>query len=184
MGNKERSQRGFVGRILRPWSNSTIIPRGTSSLGLKEEWSALRHNLTDDQLHCPHDGNALKLLDVFETDVEGNIPASAKAHRALGCDCGYHLPIEPIIAQARTEIGNIRSAENQFMAYGILLVVLFGAISYLNGSLVTLLGGLVIGLSLIVRSLFFRYRRWQVENDRLFENTPPIRDWLRHEWKQ
>lgn len=184
MANKERPQRGFVGRILRPWSNPTIIPRGSSGLSLKEEWSALRQNLSDDQLHCPNDGQPLKLIDVFDTDADGNVSPTAKAHRALGCDCGYHLPIEPIIAQARTEIGNIRSAEKQFMTFGILLVVVFGGISYLNGSLVTLLGGLVLGLALIVRSLFFRYRRWQVEHDRLFESTPPIFDWLRHEWHQ
>lgn len=184
MAKAPKTERGFVGRILRPWSNSTIIPRGTSGLSIREEWSALQQNLSDEQLHCPNDGQPLKLIDVFETDASGNIPANADTHRALGCDCGYHLPIEPIMAQARTELGNIKSAEKQFMLFGLALVVVFGVISYFNGSLVTLLGGLVLGLALIIRSMFFRYRRWQVEEGRMFESVPPIRDWLRHEWKQ
>lgn len=184
MAKKDRSERSFVGRILRPWSNTTIIPRGASGLSLKEEWSALRQNLTNDQLHCPQDGKPLKLIDVFDTNADGTIPPNAVAHRALGCDCGYHLPIQPVIDQARSELNNIKSAEKQFMIFGILLVLVFGIIAYFNGSLVTLLGGLVLGLSLIIRSIFFRYRRWQIEHNRMFETVAPIRDWLRHEWNQ
>lgn len=179
-----RKERGFVGRILRPWSNPTIVPRGASGMTLREEWRALRSNLTEAQLHCPNDGLALKLIDVFETDEHGEIAANATAKRALGCDCGYHLPIEPIIATARDELHAIRSAERQFIWFGFGLIAVFGGISYLNGSLVTLLGGLILGMALIIRSIFFRYRRWQIENNRLFESRPPIRDWLRSEWNQ
>lgn len=180
----ESEKKGFTRRFLIP-RRPKIRHRGMS---VREELQALKKGLGDKSLICPNDGSKLKLIDVFDAESDQSrllpVGADTPVTRALGCDCGYHLPVEPIIERARTHLAQIKSAERQFILVGAAVVVIFGVISYWNGTLVTLLGGLVFGLFLILRGVAFRYRYWLVSEGRLFETgIDPLREWLGQEWR-
>ena len=177
--------RGFARRYLVP-RRPKIRRHG---LTVHDELHALRNGLGDQGLICPNDGRKLKLIDVFEPDsdaVGATLPVSntAPVTRALGCDCGFHLPVEPIIAQAREQLGQLKKAERNFVISGVGIVLLAGAITIWSGILRTLLVGMIFGLFLILRGLAFRYRYWLVSEGRLFETgSGPLGDWLCYEWK-
>ena len=182
---EEGQKRSFARRFLVP-RRPKLRHHG---LTIGDELRALRRGLGEQGLICPNDGRRLKLIDVFEqeTDETGSaLPVSdaTPVTRALGCDCGYHLPVEPIIAEAREQLGRLKAAEHGFVFAGVGIAMLAGAITIWNGVPFTLLLGLVFGLFLILRGLAFRYRHWLVSEGRLFETGGvPLGDWLRHEWR-
>lgn len=169
----QKKKRGFVGRLFRPWEN--ITPQRDDGLRVSDELRALRVGLSEKEQLCPVDGKQLELITIID-EREGT------SQRALACDCGWQMPVDDVIQNVQKELIGVKNAERQFMTYGLLMVIVFGGISLLNGSLITFLGGAILGLALIIRSIFFRYRGWQMQNERMFEEKAPIMDWLRNEW--
>lgn len=183
--NQPKKRFGRIKKFARLGIRIPSLDKDTKGLSVRGEWAELRKNLQPDQMLCPDCNIPLKLHDVFQsdgTDETGMKLIDGPVTRALSCECGYILPIEPIIQDAKAELKNIKSAEKQFMGYGLLIIFLFVGISYLNGSMATLLGGLIFGLVCIIRGVIFRYKYWQISHNRLFEDNAPIADWLRHEW--
>lgn len=120
----------------------------------------------------------LAILDIIPEDDPTKVVTS------LACDvCGGSEPIEHLIDEAAGQIDQLRSGERTFFISGLLLFLVFAVLAFLNGSFVTLFGGAVFGILLIMRGFVFRYKAWQITNRKMFQSTPPIREWLADEFK-
>ena len=131
---------------------------------------------------CPTEGceGSLEVLDIVDEES-----ANYTATTSLACElCGEHEPIEHLIDQAVEKIDEIRSGERIFFVSGLLIFTAFAFISFLNGNFLTLFGGAVFSIILIMRGFLFRYKAWQITNRKLFSAAPPVREWLADEFKR
>lgn len=128
---------------------------------------------------CPNEGcdGTLQILDIIPDEDPSAVVTS------LACEtCGGSEPIEHLIDEAASQIDQLRSGERTFFVSGLMLFVIFAGLAFMNGSFVTLFGGAVFGVLLIMRGFVFRYKAWQITNRKMFETTPPIREWLADEF--
>lgn len=128
---------------------------------------------------CPIEGcgGTLEIRDIKHSEDQ-------PIERFLVCpNCGTTEPIDTLLDQAASKIDHLRSGEKTFFLWGCLIFIVFGGISLLNRDIMTFLGGSVFALILIMRAFVFRYRAWQACNRRLFEDRPPIMDWISDELK-
>lgn len=128
---------------------------------------------------CPNEGcdGTLQILDIIP---EGDKTAVVTS---LACEtCGRSEPVEHLIDQAAGQIDQLRSGERTFFISGLLLFLIFAGLAFMNGSFVTLFGGGVFGVLLIMRGFVFRYKAWQITNRKMFQSTPPFREWLADEF--
>lgn len=131
---------------------------------------------------CPIEGcgGSLTILDIIESD-----DVDAQPVRSLVCQtCNTSQPIDQLIDRAAAQIDDIRSGERIFFISGMALFIVFTVMAFLNGSLLTLFGGAVFALLLIMRGFVFRYKAWQATNRKMFEDNPPIMEWLREEFSK
>ncbi|KPN62912.1 hypothetical protein SAMN04488527_1647 [Aliiroseovarius crassostreae] len=129
---------------------------------------------------CPIEGcgGTLTILDVIDGE-EGD----AQAVRSLVCQkCNTSQPIDHLIDRAAAQIDGLRSGERIFFISGMALFIVFTVMAFLNGSFLTLFGGAVFALLLIMRGFVFRYKAWQATNRKMFEDRPPVLEWLREEF--
>lgn len=159
------------------------LPRvSRSELRAGEEFRKLRDGINSTRHACPNDGSAMNLLDVFPTGPDGEIPEGAKATRALVCpDCAFTVPVSAIQEQLSQEAEPLKRAERQFTLFGFGILVAFGLIALVNGNVLTMIGALLLSLTLFLKALFYRYRHWQAVTGQMFQDTPPVGLWLRSE---
>ena len=153
------------------------------ALRLNDEYANLRQAISGVRHVCPRDHTPMDLLDVFPTDESGEVPAGAEPVRSLVCpECGYTIRISDMIDQLRVDAQPLKKAENTHLIFGIAIIVLFGIIFALNGSILTIIGALIFAVMLFLKALFYRYRHWQLSTGRLFEANAPVKAWLQEEW--
>ncbi len=153
------------------------------ALRLNDEFANLRQAVSGIRHVCPRDGTPMELQDVFPTDESGEVPSGAEPVRSLVCpECGYTVRISDMIDQLRADAQPLKRAENTHLMFGLAIIVLFGLIFALNGSILTIIGALIFSVMLFLKALFYRYRHWQLSTGRLFEDNAPVRSWLREEW--
>jgi len=158
-------------RIFMPGNPIALRPE----VGTSTKWviSAIKRG----NKSCPACGEG-KLQ--IETVIEG-----PESERILVCDsCEASSPVDDQVQQVVGQINEIREAERKMMIFALIIIVGFGLLAYFNQNLSTFLVALFLGLALMIRSIGYRYRAWQIVNMRLFEERPPVMDWLRDEWKK
>lgn len=176
----KKKRRGFVRSILTPRRPTLMTDTG---LGMREEAALLARSLRETGRPCPNDGTPMVLENVFEQGPDGEL--LAEPTRSFICPtCEASIPIQDAIADISTQLGAIKRNEVSNQWGGIGIIIVFGILAYLTGNVITLVGGLLFGLTLIALSVFLRYRRWQIVNQRLFESTPPIRDFFADEFSK
>lgn len=159
-----------------PWRSAA---RTISTTGISNEIGMLRRGLSARRT-CPECNSHLAVGDVIEQDADGE-PLDG-SYRAFMCQsCGWHQSIDEALQEAKGSLNSFKSSEKQMLFSGLGIFLLFGLISLFNHSLFTVIGGSIIAICLLMFALFYRYRYWQVANERLFEIRPPIKDWLRDE---
>lgn len=129
---------------------------------------------------CPMEGcdGQLQILDVIDGE-----DGDSQVVRSLVCPkCSTSQAIDHLIDKAANQIDSLRSGERIFFVSGLILFTFFTVLSFLNGSFMTMFGGAVFALLLIMRGFVFRYKAWQITNRRLFDDEPPWRAWLAEEW--
>jgi hypothetical protein len=175
-GSKKRRRFGFIPRYSRPRMNL----RG--GLRVDEQFDALRDGMRVNHT-CPHDGAPMQLQDVFQADDRGEIPEGAEPIRALVCpECSFTIPVSVLIDKFKREAAPLKRAERQFTLFGFSLLGLFGVIAFINGNVLTIIGALILSLTLFFKALFYRYRHWQAETGQLFMENAPVMQWLKHEF--
>jgi hypothetical protein len=155
-----------------------------SDLRADEQFRSLRDGM---RIHhaCPHDGAAMQLQDVFPTDENGEISQGTEPMRALVCpECSFTVPVAVLAEKLRREAEPLKRAERQFTLFGFGLLALFGVIALVNGNVLTIVGALLLSLTLFLKALFYRYRYWQAETGQMFLDRPPISAWLRDEFSK
>lgn len=159
---------------------SPRVRRG--DMRVDEELSKLRQSLSETHHLCPYDGDAMVLDDVFETLPDGSIPDGAEPQRALVCPtCSYSIPIKDIKKKLKEDADALLKTSNQFVVFAVTTFVMLTAISFLNGNLLTFLGGAIMALILFLSAMFYRYRHWQADSGNVFMDKPPVTQWIREE---
>lgn len=149
---------------------------------VNEEFGKLRSGLQQTKHLCPHDQTPMILDDVFPTDAQGQIPAGSEPERVLVCpSCSFTVPVTALKERLKQEAAPFKRSERMFFLFGVVLFVLLGGISLLNQNIYTMLGGLLFTLMLFMNAGFYRYRYWQIQNLRLFEEKAPVGEFFREE---
>lgn len=183
MDNDTDEPKKKKGRFRRALPNMPRIRRG--ELRVTEEYKKLRQGMAETRHLCPHDGDAMDLVDVYQTDATGEIPIGSEQVRALVCPtCSYTVPAQELAELFRKDAAPLKRAEKQFMLFAFGILVLFGIITYLNQNILTLLGALVFSLTLLLNALFYRYRHWQAVEGKMFLAQSPVKEWIAHEWSK
>lgn len=156
------------------------IRRGELRAG--EEFRKLREGMAATRHACPHDGQPMALLDVFPTGTDGQIPEGSEPMRALVCpECSFTVPISAMKEQLRQQAAPLKRAEHQFTFFGFGILALFGLVAALSGNVLTIVGALLLSLTLFLNALFYRYRHWQAVHGAMFSDEPAVGRWLRDE---
>lgn len=149
---------------------------------VNEEFGKLRSGFAQTRHLCPHDKTPMELDDIFQTDVDGNIPDGTQPERSLVCPtCSFTVPVSAMKKRLKEEAAPFKKTERMFTMFAFVLFVGLGGISLLNGNIFTLFGGLLFSLMLFMNAIFYRYRYWQVSTGRLFEARSPFSDFLRED---
>lgn len=173
---EEKTKRRFR---LRP-----RLPRIRSgNLRTSDQFRKLKADVSTPRHLCPHDDSPMELTDVYPTGPDGQIPDGATTERALVCPtCSFTVPATAVIDKLKADAAPIKKAEKQFTVFGFVILVSFGIISLINGNILTIIGALVMSLTLFIKALFFRYRYWQASTGQMFLDEAPVARWLKDEF--
>jgi len=179
--------RSTAGKIFRsaltptaPWRSPMRTIEGSGVLFGKN--GLLRSGIKQARRTCSQCSSPMRLETVIPTNDNGVV--TGEPQRVLACTkCENVEDVTAIMDASIQSMPALKSAETQFYLFGAIIFAVFGVISFFNGSLFTFLGGAVVAFLLIATALFYRYRYWQAKNGRMFEDRPPIKDWLREEMK-
>lgn len=111
---------------------------------------------------------------------------SSDTHPVIRCEnCGYSsLAIDLISTEKYTRFSaNMFRAAAQLWWCSIGAAVLGSLFALYEHSVLTLVSILFLSSFMLLKSLSFRYRAWQYAHKRLYEDTPPLGDWLAWEKK-
>ena len=72
----------------------------------------------------------------------------------------------------------------QFTLFGLDILVVFGGITLMSGIVLTIIGALLLSLTLFLKALFYRYRHWRAMTGQMFLDQAPFAAWLREEFVQ
>lgn len=163
-----------------PWRSPIRTIEGSGVLFGKN--GLLRSGIKQARRTCSRCSSRMQLETIIPTNDNGVV--TGEPQRVLACtNCDNVEDVTEIMDASTKSMPTLKSAETQFYLFGALIFGVFGVISFFNGSLFTFLGGAVVAFLLIATALFYRYRYWQAKNGRMFEDRPPIKDWLRDEMK-
>lgn len=170
----KEKRRGRVRRILRPrmpWQRST---------GIGSSWNIATSALNRTKALCPNCQNGrLRVSDAYEHDEDDH------ATPLLVCtSCDFTQNISTELENAAAIISNLRIGERRFLiaalcafAIGIIYLIVADALA-------TMIGITMISILLFANAIVFRYRAWQVANDKLYQVKAPIGAWLRYEFSK
>ena len=143
------------------------MPMARSSLG----WTKAAFSRTGATCRMPGCDGALRIEE-------------RASERLLVCPkCGTEQVIDELIDAAAEKVDELRRGERQLFFLGISLFVATSLLALINGDPLTFFGGAVFALILIQRAMIFRYRAWQALNRKLFEDRPPVRQWIADEFR-
>lgn len=169
-------------RRLRRWFIPALPSIQTNQgLGVREQGRHFTEALQSQTRTCPFDGSELNLTTVFAQNRDGELIGNGE--RAFVCpQCEFTVPVTALIADIRQGLDMLKKAERDYFVFAIGMIVVFGVLSLTTGYLMTLIGGLIFALVLLVISMTYRYRHWQAVNMRLFEIRPPVMDWIKDDF--
>lgn len=155
----------------------------SGNLRTSDQFQKLREDISTPRHICPHDGTQMELLDVYPTDPSGEIPEGSVAERALVCPtCSFTVPAATVIEKLKADAAPIKKAEKQYTLFGFFILISFGLISLITGNVLTIIGALLMSLTLFIKALFFRYRHWQLTTGQMFMDHSPVKEWLKEEF--
>lgn len=129
---------------------------------------------------CPVDG----CDGILEIEDRSGDKGDAEGARFLVCPkCGTEQAIDDLLDAAASKVDSLRKGERQLFLGGAALFVATTILAVVNGDPLTFFGGAVFALILIQRAMIFRYKAWQATNRRLFQDRPPVREWLADEFR-
>ena len=127
----------------------------------------------------------MELLDVYPTGADGEVQPDTDPFRALVCPtCSYTVPVAVMREQFRREAEPLKRAERQFTLFGFGILIVFGGITLMTGNVLTIIGALLLSLTLFLKALFYRYRHWQAKTGQMFLDQAPFAAWLREEFSR
>ena len=149
------------------------------------ELQKLRAGIRATRHTCPQDDTSMELLDVYPIGADGEVEADSDPFRALVCPtCSYTVPVAIMRERFRREAEPLKRAERQFTLFGFGILVVFGGITLMTGNVFTIIGALLLSLTLFMKALFYRYRHWQAKTGQMFQDQVPLRAWLRAEFSK
>lgn len=132
---------------------------------------------------CPEDGTAMELRDVYREDDQGR--RIGPPYRAFVCPtCPVLLPLDRIAEKAREELPRLERTERLHVLGAVAVAVAGGLYAMRHASPLTAIAALLLALPLLGIALTTRFRRWQIERDRLFSETNRVWEWLADELRK
>lgn len=173
------------GKRSRVWSALPRRPRlfKQGPVSAREEANKLSRGLRDVHHTCPHDGAPMQLTQVYPMDELGEIKQGSEPYRALVCpECSFTVPVAALAERLKLEAAPLMKASRHYTIFAFAIVAFAALLSILNGNLLTLLGALILSMTLFVKALFLRYRYWQAHSGHMFEDESPFPKWVKEEW--
>ncbi|MCV9909581.1 hypothetical protein OIV19_18430 [Brucella sp. HL-2] len=98
----------------------------------------------------------------------------------LTCEtCDYSVDVTDEINNAQQHTASYASVETTYLYTAAAMFFGTGFLAFILSNFVTFIGGALLTLVLIAYSFQASYRHWQIVNRRMFEATPPIKDFLK-----
>lgn len=127
---------------------------------------------------CPNCGAKVEIKEITNTSD------TSQVDRVLICtSCDFYENVATLMEHAVGGIERLRVGERKLFITGLMLFLGASILSFFNKDILTFFGGAVFALVLMQRALLFRYRAWQVTNSKLYSEKPPVREWLKDEFK-
>ncbi|MBZ6078906.1 hypothetical protein [Microvirga puerhi] len=111
--------------------------------------------------------------------IERPIDDSTSSTFLTCSSCGFEVDVGPVIEAASRQVASLEKSARQLQVVAICLTALAVALAISLGNLLTLIGGGVLALMIMIQSLLYQYRAWQASHGRLFETQAPILEFLR-----